>query len=163
MLNIELAKEELLQAVARHQEKKELAASVGPDYFEPGNMENLEDYLGVYDKASNTITLRTDAKGLRYEERTPRLDLLEVGDPVQLIREPGNPFNDNNIMILNAQGESLGNLSANLCNVIAPLADLGYAELENAHVSHLERIKDRSRYARQGILFVEFQIVLHGI
>ena len=163
MLNVNLAKEDLLRAVARLQEKKDLSALVGPDYYEPGEMENLDQYLGVFDEATNTITLRTDSKGLRYEERTPRLDYLSVGDAVQLVREPSNPFNENNIMILTEQGESLGSLSAELCNVIAPLADLGYAAIKDAHVCYVERIKDRSRYAKQGILFVEFQIVLIGI
>ena len=86
-----------------------------------------------------------------------------MGDPVQLVREPGNPFNENNIMIISESGENLGNLSAELCNAIAPLADLGYAVMKNAHVSYLERIRDRSRYARQGVLFVEFEIIFVGI
>ena len=51
-------------------------------------MENLDQYLGVYDENTKTITLRTESKGLRYEERTPRLDYRSVGDPVQLVREP---------------------------------------------------------------------------
>ena len=162
MLNVNLAKKDLLSVVAQHQEKKELSEKVGPDYYEPGNMEFLDQFLGVFDEETNTITIRTEAKGLRYEERTPRLDFLSVGDPVQLVREPSNPFNENNIMILSQQGESLGNLSAGLCNVIAPLADLGYAVIKDAHVSYLERISERSRYAKQGVLFVEFQIALRN-
>ena len=126
-------------------------------------MENLDQYLGVYDEASNTITLRAEAKGLRYEERTPRLDYLSIGDPVRLTREPGNPINENNIMILSEQGESLGNLSSELCNVISPLMDLGYLAIKDSHVSYIERIRDRSRYARQGILFIELIISLRGI
>ena len=163
MLNINLAKTDLLNAVSRLQEKKELAKNIGPDYYDPGNMENLDQYLGEYDEATNTITLRTESKGLRYEERTPRLDYLSVGDSVQLIREPSNPFNENNIMILSEQGESLGSLSAELCNVIAPLMDLGYAAIKSASVSYIERIRDRSRYAKQGVLFVEVHIALYGI
>ncbi len=163
MLNINLAKTDLLNAVSRLQEKKELAENIGPDYYDPGNMENLDQYLGEYDEATNTITLRTESKGLRYEERTPRLDYLSVGDSVQLIREPSNPFNENNIMILSEQGESLGSLSAELCNVIAPLMDLGYAAIKSASVSYIERIRDRSRYAKQGVLFVEVHIALYGI
>ncbi len=163
MLNINLAKEDLLKEIAKLQMKKEHASNIGPDYYEPGNMEYLDQYLGVYDESANTIMLRTEAKGLRYEERTPRLDYLSVGDPLRLVREPGNPFNENNIAILSESGESLGNLSAELCNVIAPLADLGFAEMKNAHASYIERIKDRSRYAKQGVLFIEFQIVFHGV
>ena len=87
MLNYVLAKEDLLSAVAQIQEKKDLSGHVGADYYEPGKMENLDQYLGVYDENTKTITLRTESKGLRYEERTPRLDYRSVGDPVQLVRE----------------------------------------------------------------------------
>ena len=163
MLNIEHAKEDLLREASLLQEKKDLAPSVGPDYFEPGRMEFLDQYLGIFDADTNSLTIRAEAKGLRYEERTPRLDFLSVGDPVQLVREPGNPFNENNIMILSESRENLGNLPAELCNAIAPLADLGYAVMKNAHISYLERIRDRSRYARQGVLFVEFEIIFVGI
>ncbi len=155
MMNLELAKKALLEAVAGLQEKKDLAASVGPDWYEPGLMENLEQYLGVSDESRRTLTLRTDSKGLRYDERTPRLDYLSVGDPVRLVREPDNPFNTNNIRFLSEDGEDLGTPSAALCNVIAPLWDSGELKVISAQVSYLERIRDRSRYARQGVLFVE--------
>ena len=39
MLDIKLAKEELLKAVEQLQAKKNLTASVTPDYYEPGRME----------------------------------------------------------------------------------------------------------------------------
>jgi len=159
-MNIESAKKALLEAVAGLQEKKELAAAVGPDWYEPGRMENLEQYLGKYDESSGVITLRTDSKGLRYDERTPRLDYLAVGDPVRLVREPDNPFNANNIRFLSEDGEDLGTPSAALCNVIAPLWDAGELTVLSAQVSYLERIRDRSRYARQGVLFVEIRMEL---
>ena len=159
-MNIESAKKALLEAVAGLQEKKELAAAVGPDWYEPGRMENLEQYLGKYDESSGVITLRTDSKGLRYDERTPRLDYLAVGDPVRLVREPDNPFNANNIRFLSEDGEDLGTPSAALCNVIAPLWDAGALSVRSARVSYIERIRDRSRYARQGVLFVEIRMEL---
>lgn len=160
MINTESSRKALLDAVAGLQEKKELAASVGPDWYEPGMMENLEQYLGVYDEKSHTVTLRTDSKGLRYDERTPRLDYLAVGDPIRLVREPDNPFNANNIRFLSEDGEDLGTPSAALCNVIAPLWDAGALVIRSARVSYLERIRDRSRYARQGVLFVEIRLEL---
>ena len=162
MMNLELAKEALLAAIAQLQEKKELAAAVGPDWYEPGRMENLDQYLGKYDEGSGAITLRTDSKGLRYDERTPRLDYLSVGDPIRLVREPDNPFNANNIRFLSEDGEDLGTPSAALCNVIAPLWDVGALTIRSAHISYIERIRDRSRYARQGVLFVEVCMQLKG-
>lgn len=152
---IDCAKEALLEIVARLQEKKELSASVGPDWYEPGRMENLEQYLGQFEESTGTITIRTESKGLRYDERTPRLDYMAVGDPVQLVREPDNQFNTNNIRILSEKDEDLGNLPAELCNVIAPLLDSGRLMIQCAQISYLERIRERSRYARQGVMFIE--------
>ena len=159
MIHFDERKEALRQAVAALQAKKELSSAVGPDWYAPGRMENLEQYLGEFDE-SGRITLRTESKGLRYDERTPRLDYLTVGDPVRLVREPENPYNTNNIKILSETGEDLGTLSAELCNVISPLWDAGLLVMRDAHVSYLERLRDRSRYARQGVLFVEIHMWL---
>ena len=159
MIHFDERKEALRQAVAALQAKKELASAVGPDWYAPGRMENLEQYLGEFDE-SGRITLRTESKGLRYDERTPRLDYLTVGDPVRLVREPDNPFNTNNIRFLSEDGEDLGTPSAALCNVIAPLWDSGALTVLSARVSYLEHIRDRSRYARQGVLFVEIRMEL---
>jgi hypothetical protein len=160
MTNSDFSKTALSEAVVKLQEKKELAASVGPDWYEPGRMENLDQYLGLFNESTQTITLRTESKGLRYDERTPRLDYLSIGDPVQLVREPENPFNSNNIRILSENGEDLGNMSADLCNAIAPLLDAGSLFIRSSSVSYIERIRDRSRYARQGVLFVEITMEL---
>ena len=158
MTDFKLAKRNLLQYAEKLQKKKELSEIVGPDYYEPGNMEYLEQYCGVFDENSNTLVLRTESKGLRYEERTPRLNNLSVNAPVQLLREPGNTFNENNIIILSENEENLGNLSAELCNVISPLLDPGYVVIDDAHVSYVEKIRDRSRYAKQGVLFIEIHL-----
>ena len=163
MLNAKTAKEDLLKAAASLQKKKELSVRVGPDYYDPGNMEYLSQYYGHYDAEANALTIRTDAKGLRYEGRTQHLDDLTVDDTVQIKREPQNSFNENNLMILTEAGESLGNLSADLCNVISPLLDLGFLSIQRAKVSYLERIRERSRYAKQGVLFVEILIIFHGV
>ena len=162
MTNFDLMKTVLFEAVAKLQKKKELSTSIGPDWYEPGLMENLDQYLGVFDENTNTITMRAESKGLRYDERTPRLDYLSVGDPIHLVREPDNPFNSNNIRITSENGEDLGNMSADLCNAIAPLLDAGSLIIRSSSVSYIERIRDRSRYARQGVLFVEITIELKG-
>ena len=163
MTDIRLAKEDLLHIADKLQKKNDLSGNVGPDFYEPGNMEYLDQYGGMYDENNNVLTLRTDSKGLRYEGRTPRLDDLSVGDPIKLVREPNNPFNENNIMILSEKEENLGNLSAELCNAISPLLDPGYLTVEDAHVSYVERIRDRSRYAKQGVLFIEIHLRFVGI
>ena len=53
MINVELAKRELLEAANKLQQKKKLSSEVGPDHYDPGRMENLEQYFGVYDAEKN--------------------------------------------------------------------------------------------------------------
>lgn len=163
MPDLTTQKEELLDEIGKLQEKYELSKTIGDDYYKPGMMEFLDQYLGQYNQLSNTALIRTEVKGLRYENRTPRLDYINVGDSVSIVREESNTFNSNNFMVLNERAESLGNLSAELCNAIAPLYDMGYVILGKAKVSYLQRIKERSRYAKQGILFVELQLKFRGI
>ena len=55
-----------------------------------------------------------------------------------------------------------GGMSAliTMCNAIAPLYDAGNLTFERAAVSYVEPISKRSRYARQGVLFVELKCTL---
>lgn len=150
----------LLKEVERHNNRFELGKNLPDDWFEPGMMENLDCFHGEYDSETNTILLRTEIKGLRYEGRTPRLEKLNLGDKVRIVREPENRFNSNNFLVLSLKDENLGCLSAELCNALAPAVDSGIASFNYAKISHIERIRDRSRYARQGIMFVELSIAL---
>jgi hypothetical protein len=163
MTDIIQARDELLQFVEATKEKYELSKTVGPDYYEPGMMENLDQYYGNYDSEAEVITIRTDVKGLRYENRTRRLDKLSVSDEVLIKRDKENTFNANNFNITNAKGESLGTLSAPLCNALAPLYDAGYVAITESKVSYIEKLSERSRYAQQGVLFVELKIKLLGL
>ncbi len=156
-------KEELLSVVAQYAEKFELSKTVGPDYYNPGMMENLAQYKGIYDKQAKQITISCEAKGLRYDNRTSNLERICVGDAVKIIREHGNAFNGNNFAINSETGASLGYLPAELCNALAPLYDAGCAAVSAATVSYIEKLSQRSRYAKQGILFVELIIKLRGI
>lgn len=51
-------------------------------------------------------------------------------------------------------------MPAELCNVLAPLYDEGNLIVEAAHVSFVEPISKRSRYARQAMLFVEMRAIV---
>lgn len=163
MNDLLLAKEKLLNIVEQLNEKYIMSKSITEDYFEPGMMENLEQYKGEYDKENNTIILRTEVKGLRYDNRTTNLEKISIDDSVLLVREENNPYNYNNFAINSIENKSLGNLPAELCNALSPLYDLGYAKIISTTVSYIEKIKERSRYAKQGILFVEIKILLRGI
>ena len=162
-MDINNAKQELIAEIDKLARKFELSSTVADDYFEPGMMENLDQYYGFFDAVNHQITLKTEVKGLRYEGRTPRLEKLHIGDSVVLIREKDNIYNSNNFMVNTTDGKSLGNMPAELCNVIAPLYDLGYLTIGQSTVSYLEKIQERSRYAKQGVLFIKVLLNLRGV
>lgn len=156
-----LEKKNALQAeIAKLETKRLLSETVSDDYYEPGMMENLNQYLGLFDEASGTIEIKFESRGLRYDERTQHLNRMRAGDELKIVREKENPFNSNNFMIMNGRNESLGNMPAELCNVIGPLYDAGFLEILSSTVSYLERISERSRYARQGVMFVYLKMRL---
>ena len=151
-------KERLLAEVNKLHQRHELSKSVGPDYFEPGMMEYLEQSDGVFDESAGRIVLRFEAKGTRYEDRTERIEQVHLGDEIRVVREKTNPFNPNNFTLLTAKGKNVGNMPAELCNAIAPLYDQGSIVFEGASVSFVEPISKRSRYAKQAILFVALEL-----
>lgn len=102
-----------------------------------------------------------DIKGLRYEGRTLKLENLRIGDSIHIKREKSNHYNYNNFSVIDENEDNLGNLPAELCNVIAPLYDAGYLTIEKSTVSFIEKIGERSRYAMQGILFIEMIMRIH--
>lgn len=162
-MDINSLKQDLLIEIDKLAHKFELSAAITDDYFEPGMMENLDQYYGSYDEAAQAIILKTEVKGLRYEGRTPRLEKLSVGDPVIVVREGSNIYNPNNFMVNTTDGKSLGNMPAELCDAIAPLYDAGYLTIDGSTVSYLEKIQDRSRYAKQGVLFIKLELHLRTI
>lgn len=163
MTDLLTCKSELLGVLADYQKRLALSREIGPDYYEPGMMENPDQYLGIFEEDRNRITLRCDVKGLRYENRTPRLEYLSIGDPITILRDATNPFNSNNFAVSDSNGMSLGNLPAPLCNALAPLYDAGCVSVASTTVSYIEKISQRSRYAKQGVLFVELVLELKGV
>ena len=163
MVDILQAKHDLLEFVNGLAHKYELSKTVGDDYYEPGMMENLEQYRGEYDEQVNMVFLRVESKGLRYDNQTQNLENVSVGNEVRIVRDIDNPYNSNNFAIKSNKNEALGNFPADLCNALAPLYDAGYATILAATISYIERLRDRSRYAKQGVMFFELQIKLRGI
>ena len=159
---IQEQKENLLAELEKLHQRHELAGTVGKDYFEPGMMEYLEQSDGVFDEASGEVLVRFEVKGTRYEGRTEQIEKVKTGDTVQIVRDCENPYNPNNFMILTAKGKNLGNMSAQLCNVIAPLYDSGNLVFIQSAVSFVEPIYKRSRHAKQAVLFVELRMNIQG-
>lgn len=78
-----------------------------------------------------------------------------------MLKYESNHYNYNNFSVIDENEDNLGNLPAELCNVIAPLYDAGYLTIEKSTVSFIEKIGERSRYAMQGILFIEMIMRIH--
>lgn len=163
MIDAVASKKDLLDYIKTLNNKHELSLTRDEEYFEPGMMENLEQYKGEYDEISNTIILRVESKGLRYDNRTQNLEQMTVNDPVCIKRDSANAFNSNNFTIESDKGLTLGNLPADLCNVLAPLYDSGYATISTSTISYIEKLRERSRYAKQGVMFVELCIKIRGV
>lgn len=145
----------LLSEVDKLHERHELSKTAGPDHYDPGMMEYLEESDGSYNANSGELRLRFEARGTRYEGRTERIENVHVGDPILIVRDPDNQYNSNNFILQTEKSQDVGNMPAELCNAIAPLYDNGDLEILSAKVSFVEPISKRSRYAKQAVLFVE--------
>lgn len=152
-MNIEPLITELEKLHARY----ELSKTVSPDYYEPGMMEYLDKSDGIFDENTGEILLRFEVKGTRYEGRTEQIEKIQIGEAVLPVREKGNIYNTNNFTFYNKNNMNLGNMPAELCNALAPLYDAGLLELDSAEVSYVEPISQRSRHAKQAVLFVELK------
>lgn len=150
--------EALLAEAQKLHHRKELSETVTPDYFEPGLMEYLDQSDGIWDAENNEMILRFEARGTRYDGRTEQIEKVSLGDPIRIVREKTNPFNSNNFTMTTAKEKNVGNMPAELCNVIAPLFDEGTLVIEHCEASYVEPISARSRYARQAVLFVELHM-----
>lgn len=153
-------KERLLTEVGRLHARNELSGKVGPDYFEPGMMEYLEQSDAFYDENSGELMMRFESRGTRYDGRTEQIEKVEKGDRIKITRDAENQYNTNNFLLLTEKGKDVGNMPAELCNVVAPLYDEGYLVIESAEVSFVEPISMRSRHAKQAVLFVEMRAKL---
>ena len=145
----------LLREAEQLHQRHALAETLQPDHYEPGKMEYLQQSEGLWDPDSGCLTLRFESQGTRYDGRSEMIERLHVGDPITLQRDPQNPYNPNNFVLRTKRGEDVGNLPAELCNVVAPLYDAGSLRFEHAAVSFVEPLSKRSRHARQAVLFVE--------
>ena len=147
-------KQAFLNEVAKLHERHELADTVSEDYYEPGMMEFLEQYEGIYNEEDGTVLLQFEAAGTRYEGRTERIESVHIGDALHILRDKDNVYNSNNFTIVTDDERNVGNFPAVLCNAAAPLYDNGDLIFEHAEVSYVEPVSVRSRYAKKAVLFV---------
>lgn len=121
-------------------------------------IDDKEQY--AYDDRTSSARLCVQVQGTQYEGRSPRIESIRKGNPLKLRREPDNPFNANNIAVQNKAGQSLGNLPADLANLLAPLLDSGEAELHNIQAGFVEPLSKRSSKAKKALLYVAFTVKL---
>lgn len=145
----------LINELEKLHHRLELSQTVTPEYFEPGMMEYLDKSDGTYDPQTGGIMLRFEAKGTRYDGRTEIIEKMKSGDTITVLRDRENPYNSNNFTMVNGRGSNVGNMPMELCNAIAPLFDSGMLVFENAFASFVDPITQRSRHAKQAMLFVE--------
>ena len=149
--------EALLAEAERLRQRHELSKTVGPDWYEPGQMEYLEQSDGHWDPETGVLTLHFESRGTRYDGRSEMIERLRVDDPITLQRDPQNPYNPNNFVLRTKRGEDVGTMPAELCNVVAPLYDANKLHFDRCAVSFVEPLSKRSRHARQAVLFVELE------
>ena len=150
----------LINELEKLHHRLELSQTVTPEYFEPGMMEYLDKSDGTYDPQTGGIMLRFEAKGTRYDGRTEIIEKMKSGDTITVLRDRENPYNSNNFTMVNGRGSNVGNMME-LCNAIAPLYDSGMLVFENAFASFVDPITQRSRHAKQAMLFVELHCRLY--
>lgn len=151
----------LIREVDKLKKRNELSNTIAPDYFEPGEMEYLDQSYGNYDESTGSIVIRFESKGTRYNGRTEQIEKVKLGDFIKVTRDKGNKFNSNNFLLLTKRGRDVGCMPADLCNAIAPLYDKGNLIFDEAKVSFVEPISKRSKHAKQAMLFVELKCILN--
>ena len=96
--------------------------------------------------------------GTGKDGRAPNHEYMSVGDSVELVREPDNPF-DANAILVKGKGRGLGHLSAYLAKNISWKLDTGKFVVENAKVSSATPLSQRSKSAKNPIMEIDFDII----
>lgn len=96
--------------------------------------------------------------GTGKDGRAPNHEYMSVGDSVELVREPDNPF-DANAVLVKGKGRGLGHLSAYLAKKISWKLDTGKFIVENANVSSATPLSQRSKSAKNPIMKIDFDII----
>ena len=116
----------------------------------------------LFDDFNNTVRLieniygEISVKGTQYEGRPERIEKVQKGDDVLLVREPGNAHDSNAIDVRNAEG-SLGHLDANFSKIISSLIDSGKAEC-TAKVSNVVPLSKLSSRSKNALLAVKIEV-----
>lgn len=114
----------------------------------------------TFNARTNTADICATVVGTQYEGRGARIENVATAMPLQLVREPNNVYDRNAISVRNLQGESLGNLSDELADVLSPLLDNGEAQLQNIQADYVEPLSRCSGKEKKALLYVSFSVKL---
>lgn len=90
--------------------------------------------------------------GTQYNGRIDRIEKINIGDTVVLIREPDNEWGENTIDVRTYDG-SIGYLDQDACDKLAPLIDSGRIKY-TAAVARVVPLSKRSRHCKTAIVTV---------
>lgn len=79
---------------------------------------------------------------------------------MKLIRRPENPYSSSAVEIEDRNGKSLGHVPAVFAESISPMIDFGLAQIEEARLSYLLRLSERSKRCRKAIAYVTVKLQL---
>lgn len=110
---------------------------------------------GFFDFKHQDLFVNFEAAGTMYEGRTENIEDVNVGDSLQIIRDPQNEYNSNNFRILTEQGKDVGNMPAFICDAMAPHFDRGRLFFNDVIASYVEPLSKRGKIAKKGVLYVD--------
>lgn len=90
--------------------------------------------------------------GTQYNGRTDRIEKINIGDSVVLVREPNSEWGENTIDVRTPDG-SIGYLDQDACDKLAPLLDAGRINY-TAAVARVVALSKRSRHCKTAIVTV---------
>ena len=121
---------------------------------------NLSDWSSdphydvLFDYRKKELIIPFEAKGTLYEGRSENIEFVKAGDPIQVVRDPGNKYNSKNFRLMTEDAKDVGNIPEDICIRLAPLYDSGNLKID-AKASYVEPLSKRGPRCRKSILFVE--------
>lgn len=96
--------------------------------------------------------------GTGKEGRAPNHEYMTVGDAVELVREPNNPY-DSNAILVAGKGRGLGHVPAYVAEEIAWQLDSGKFIVANAKINSATPLSQRGNRAKNPLMTISFDIV----
>jgi hypothetical protein len=93
--------------------------------------------------------------GTRYEGRIERIEKVNVGDEVMLVREPENEYDRYAINVYNSEG-SLGHVNASVCYFLASLLDKNKI-VYTAKIDSVTPLSKRSKHCKNALISIHIE------